>query len=122
MDVDVAACWRPSAANYWGTVTKAHIASIAKDMVGEEFADERAVEKKGEAAAAMELAFGDSAIDAAGLDRPIAQRTVRWLPKGMAFEGASVDDALIDGDAPPVEASAADAGPVPAFLEETEVA
>ncbi|MCV6547618.1 MAG: ParB N-terminal domain-containing protein [Cohaesibacter sp.] len=46
MDVDVAACWRPTAANYWGKVTKAHIGEVAKDLIGEEFATERNSEKK----------------------------------------------------------------------------
>ncbi len=96
MDVDVAACWRPTAANYWGTVTKAHIASVAKDIIGGDFADERSSEKKGEAAAAMELAFAEQAVEAAGLDKATAAKTARWLPKGMEFEEANFVDELID--------------------------
>ena len=100
MDVDVAACWRPTAANYWGSVTKAHIAAISKDTISDEFADERSAEKKPEAAAAMEQAFAENAAEAAGLENAVAARTSRWLPKGMEFEEANVVDEMIDGETP----------------------
>lgn len=96
MDVDVAACWRPTAANYWGTVTKAHIAQVSRDVIGNDFADERTSEKKAEAAAAMELAFSENAAEAAGLSKSVAANTACWLPKGMRFEEANFVDELID--------------------------
>lgn len=96
MDVDVAACWRPTAANYWGSVTKAHIASVAKKVIDDGFADERSSEKKPEAAAAMEQAFSENAVEAAGLDNRTAARTARWLPKGMEFEEANFVDEQFD--------------------------
>lgn len=98
MDVDVAACWRPTAANYWGSVTKAHIASVAKQVIDDAFADERSSEKKPEAAAAMEQAFSENAVEAAGLDNRTAARTARWLPKGMEFEEANFVDEQCDED------------------------
>lgn len=116
MDVDVAACWRPTAANYWGTVTKAHIAAVAKDVIGDEFADERSNEKKGEAAAAMELAFGETAREAAGLTKSVAANTLRWLPKGMEFAEANFVDQLIDEDDAPGDVN------LPAFLAEEDAA
>jgi len=110
MDVDVAACWRPTAANYWGTVTKAHIASVARDVIGNDFADERTSEKKAEAAAAMELAFSENAAEAAGLSKSVAANTACWLPKGMRFEEADFVDELID------DTSTADDEDLPAFV------
>lgn len=96
MDVDVAACWRPTAANYWSSVTKAHIASIAKEIIGDDFAEERSSEKKGEAAAAIEQAFAENANITSGLDKQITDRSSRWLPKGMEFEEANVVDEYVD--------------------------
>lgn len=118
MDVDVAACWRPTAANYWGTVTKAHIATVAKEVIGDEFADERSSEKKGEAAAAMEQAFAETAPEAAGLDQTVTVKTTRWLPKGMEFEEANfVDETLnVDQSEPKTGDQPADEGALPAFL------
>lgn len=116
MDVDVAACWRPTAANYWGTVTKAHIVDIAKEMIGDDFSDERSSEKKGEAAAAMESAFGEMACETAGLSKAIAAKTTRWLPKGMEFEEANfVDEYIDEGDAPSDE-------DLPEFMKEDAAA
>ena len=119
MDVDVAACWRPSAANYWSSVTKAHIASVAKDVIGNEFAEERSSEKKGEAAAAMETAFAENAIETAGLEKAVALKSSRWLPKGMEFEEANFVDEPIETDSAPKINDDAD---LPAFLAEEDAA
>ncbi len=112
MEVDVAACWRPTAANYWGTVTKAHIASVAKEIIGTEFADERAHEKKGEAAAAMELAFAENAAEEAGLEAAVAFKTTSWLPKGMGFAGVDRTDGPLD-----VQSNDMTGEDLPAFLK-----
>lgn len=116
MDVDVAACWRPTAANYWGTVTKAHIAAVAKDVIGDEFSDERSSEKKGEAAAAMEQAFSETAPETAGLDQAITAKTTRWLPKGMEFAEANFVDEKLNIE--PSDAAEANAETLPAFLKD----
>jgi len=119
MDVDVASCWRPTAANYWGSVTKAHIASVSKDVISEEFADERTSEKKPEAAAAMEQAFAENAREAAGLEKAVAARSARWLPKGMEFEEANLVDEMIDDETPSEGSTDAE---LPAFLAEDDAA
>ena len=118
MDVDVAACWRPTAANYWSSVTKAHIATVAKDVIGNEFAEERSSEKKGEAAAAMEAAFAENALETAGQEKSVALKSSRWLPKGMEFEEANfVDEPIEEGTTS--EVNDAD---LPAFLQEEDAA
>ena len=119
MDVDVAACWRPTAANYWSSVTKAHIASVAKDVISDDFAEERASEKKGEAAAAMETAFAESALETAGLEKSIALNASRWLPKGMEFTEANFVDEPFEGDVASETGGDAD---LPAFLAEEDAA
>ena len=105
LDVDVAACWRPTASTYWGRVNKSHAVSMARKFVGDEYAEERSRERKGDIAAAMERAFAESAAETEGFDAAVAANTARWLPEGMAFKG--VDD-LIEMSSSP---SASDVDP-----------
>ncbi len=88
LDVDVAACWRPTASKYWSRVNKAHAVKVSKDLISDEFADDRNRERKGNLAAAMERAFAENAAEAEGFDAATAGKTTRWLPDGMAFEEA----------------------------------
>jgi len=131
LDVDVAACWRPTASTYWGRVNKGHAVSMARKLVGDDYAEERSRERKGDIAAAMERAFAESAAETEGFDAVVASKTARWLPDGMAFKVA--DDLMetsnspspsdfvpAEGDAeiaPDAEDAAPDA--LPAFLSET---
>jgi ParB family transcriptional regulator, chromosome partitioning protein len=131
LDVDVAACWRPTASTYWGRVNKGHAVSMARKLVGDDYAEERSRERKGDIAAAMERAFAESAGETEGFDAVVASKTARWLPDGMAFNGtgdlveqpnapdeviaASVEDD--SGTISDVERAAPDA--LPAFLSET---
>lgn len=131
LDIDVAACWRPTASTYWGRVSKAHAVSMARELMGDEYAEERSRERKGDIAAAMEQAFAESAAETDGFDAVVASKTARWLPDGMAFKGvdslgatsgssgtADADPAEDGGEkAPNVEDIAPDA--LPAFLSET---
>jgi ParB family transcriptional regulator, chromosome partitioning protein len=131
LDVDVAACWRPTASTYWGRVNKGHAVSMARKLVGDEYAEERSRERKGDIAAAMERAFAESAAETEGFDASVAANTARWLPDGMAFKGADdlvetssspssldVDEAEDDGE---TDSDAEDTVPdaLPAFLSET---
>ncbi|WP_299305496.1 ParB/RepB/Spo0J family partition protein [uncultured Litoreibacter sp.] len=131
LDVDVAACWRPTASTYWGRVNKGHAVSMARKLVGDDYAEERSRERKGDIAAAMERAFAESAAETEGFDASVAANTARWLPDGMAFKGADdlvetssspssldVDEAEDDGE---TDSDAEDTVPdaLPAFLSET---
>ncbi|WP_282053174.1 ParB/RepB/Spo0J family partition protein [Phaeobacter inhibens] len=131
LDVDVAACWRPTASTYWGRVNKGHAVSMARKLVGDDYAEERSRERKGDIAAAMERAFAESVAETEGFDAVVASKTARWLPDGMAFNGvddqidtssspraSDVDPSEDDGEvAPDAEDTAPDA--LPAFLSET---
>ena len=131
LDVDVAACWRPTASTYWGRVNKGHAVSMARKLVGDDYAEERSRERKGDIAAAMERAFAEQAAATEGFDAAIATKTACWLPEGMAFQG--IGDASETFNAPDnavatsaegadvTTSSAEDATPdvLPAFLNET---
>jgi len=131
LDVDVAACWRPTASTYWGRVNKGHAVSMARKLVGDDYAEERSRERKGDIAAAMERAFAEQAAETEGFDAAIAIKTARWLPEGMAFQG--IGDASETFNAPDnavatsaesadvANSDAEDDAPdaLPAFLSET---
>ena len=120
--------WRPTTANYWGRVKKAHGVAIAESILGPRWARDHADDKKPVLAAALEIAFGPEADTACiGLDRATRDAAGEWLPPGIAaggntMQGADDDDAGPDGDREPehgefadVDAAAAD---LPAFLTE----
>jgi ParB family chromosome partitioning protein len=131
LDVDVAACWRPTASTYWGRVNKGHAVSMARKLVGDDYAEERSRERKGDIAAAMERAFAEQAAETEGFDAAIASKTARWLPEGMAFQGIgdasetfnAPDNAVVTSaeGADVSNSDAEDATPdvLPAFLSET---
>lgn len=100
LDVDVAACWRPTAQNYWGRVNKGHAVATARKLIGDDYAEDRNRERKGDIAAAMERAFAETAGETEGFDAATAAKTSRWLPEGMVFAGATEADAKMIGDAP----------------------
>lgn len=103
LNVDVAACWRPDAAGYWGRVKKDHALETAKALIGDTWADERSGFRKADLAKAMEQAFSEAPSEAAGLAADVSAKTARWLPDGMAFDAMSetVTDAPEDADALP---------------------
>ncbi len=117
LDVDVAACWRPTAQNYWGRVNKGHAVATARKLIGENYAEDRNRERKGDIAAAMERAFAETAGETEGFDAATVGKTTRWLPDGMVFVGATEAVADMGSDAPePDEEDVSAADP----LTETE--
>lgn len=103
LDVDVAACWRPIAQNYWGRVNKGHAVATARKLIGDDYAEDRNRERKGDIAAAMERAFAETAGQTEGFDAATVARTTRWLPDGMVFAGATDGDAETVGNAQETE-------------------
>jgi ParB family transcriptional regulator, chromosome partitioning protein len=89
--------WRPTAANYWGRVKKAHGLAIGREILRERWARDHAGDKKPELAAALETAF-DSAKSAActGLDRAARDAAACWLPPGMCYADTAVNNASAD--------------------------
>ena len=125
--------WRPTAANYWGRVKKAHGLAIGKEILGDRWARDHAGDKKPALAAALETAF-DPAKSTACIGLPQAARDIAatWLPPGIAYgdHEASADpqpDAAADIDG--VDNGALDADAIdiastdlPAFLTDDETA
>jgi ParB family transcriptional regulator, chromosome partitioning protein len=123
--------WRPTAANYWGRVKKAHGLAIAKAILGPRWARDHADAKKPILAAALEKAFGPAANTAAiGLDRAARDGAAAWLPLGMAYvedrgDGADPHPGAAS-DVDDLEAEAAESdltdAELPAFLTEDDAA
>ena len=127
--IPFADCWRPTAANYWGRVRKAHGLAIGAELLGERWARDHASDKKPVLAAALQNAFDPALSDSCiGLAQSARDSAAAWLPPGMAYDekatashSAEADPGLdetnlADGDA---EDRSAD---LPAFLTEDEPA
>jgi ParB family chromosome partitioning protein len=125
--------WRPTAANYWGRVKKAHGLAIANAILGERWARDHADDKKPALAAALETAFDRAASTACiALDQAAREDAAGWLPPGMAYAGGAADgnsaDPGLDGacqiDGEPSDTDAGEASiassDLPAFLTEDE--
>ena len=128
--------WRPTAANYWGRVKKAHGVAIGMAILGPRWERDHADDKKPALAVALETAFDPAKSTACiGLDQAARDSAATWLPPGMAFVGAASDAAadrpeleghtLIvgdpedEGEASEIDAASTD---LPAFLTEDEPA
>ena len=125
--------WRPTAANYWGRVKKAHGLAIGMAVLGPRWERDHADDKKPALAAALETAFDPAKSTACiGLDQAARDGAAAWLPPGMAYadgdaDGNSehpeingighsdVDDD--DGEAAEIDIASTD---LPAFLTEDE--
>jgi ParB family chromosome partitioning protein len=125
--------WRPTAANYWGRVKKAHGLAIGSEILGDRWARDHAGDKKPELAAALEIAFDPAkSIACIGLDQASREAAAAWLPPGMAYAEAALNNASADlqlDEATPLPADPDDAEPaeidltaaeLPAFLTEDE--
>ncbi|HVB17304.1 MAG TPA: hypothetical protein VNF04_12275, partial [Stellaceae bacterium] len=119
--------WRPTAANYWGRVKKAHGLAAAKSILGPRWARDHADDKKPILAAALEVAFDPAANSACiGLDQATRDSAAAWLPPGFACDAGIADPEATDAtpsieDDPGVdEPIEADAGDLPAFLTDDE--
>jgi ParB family chromosome partitioning protein len=90
--IPLADYWRPTAANYWGRVKKAHGLTIGRNILGDRWARDHADDKKPALAAALETAFDPAKSTACiGLDQAARDSAAAWLPPGMAY--ADGDDA-----------------------------
>jgi ParB family chromosome partitioning protein len=78
--------WRPTAANYWGRVKKAHGLAAGREILGDRWARDHADDKKPALAAALETAFDPVKSTACiGLDQAARDTAAAWLPPGMGF-------------------------------------
>lgn len=117
--------WRPTAANYWGRVKKAHGLAIGREILGERWARDHADDKKPVLAAALETAF-DIQTNAACVALGQAERdtAAAWLPPGMQYGDSGSSNSTPPDDSTDVAIGTdADASAdLPAFLTEDEPA
>ena len=125
--------WRPTAANYWSRVKKAHGLAIGREILGDRWARDHAGDKKPELAAALETAFDPAKSTAyIGLDRAAREAAAVWLPPGIAYANATANNTSADpqcdeaaslvADPDAVEPAEIDlpAAELPTFLTEDE--
>lgn len=98
--IDMAAWWRPTAANYFDRVSKAAILEALTDVGGPTLASRFSASKKGELAASAERIFAGNFIT----EVEVKERALAWLPVAMRFadtssiaEVAEVEPAVIAG-------------------------
>jgi ParB family transcriptional regulator, chromosome partitioning protein len=117
--IPFADCWRPTAANYWGRVKKAHGLAVGAEILGDRWARDHDNDKKPVLAAALETAFDPAKSEASiGLGQTARDQAALWLPPGMAYAAA-------EGSPPAAEAGddiGLAAEELPAFLTEGEPA
>jgi ParB family chromosome partitioning protein len=101
--IDMAAWWRPTAANYFDRVSKAVILEALTDVGGPTLASRFSASKKGELAASAERIFAGNFI----IEVEAKERALAWLPAAMRFADASGDTPAIEADAD-IAADAAD--------------
>ena len=95
--IPFADCWRPTAANYWGRVKKAHGLAIGAEIFGDRWARDHADDKKPVLAAALETAFDPAKSEACiGLDQTARDQAAAWLPPGMAYIANTEKDVSAD--------------------------
>jgi ParB family chromosome partitioning protein len=122
--------WRPTTANYWGRVKKAHGLAIGREILGDRWARDHADDKKPALAAALETAF-DIQVNSAciGLDQAPRESAAAWLPPGIAYGDAAMSSdpvhdgasliAVDDDEAGESDSASSD---LPAFLTDDEPA
>ena len=91
--------WRPTAANYWSRVKKAHGLAIGREILGDRWARDHADAKKPVLAAALETAFDTQKNGACiALDQAARDNAAAWLPPGIAY-----GDSALNGNSAPSE-------------------
>lgn len=73
--------------------------ATARKLIGDDYAEDRNRERKGDIAAAMERAFAETAGETEGFAASVVTKTTRWLPEGMVFAGSSDADVDLKSDA-----------------------
>lgn len=93
--IDMAAWWRPTAANYFDRVSKAVILEALTDVGGPTLASRFSASKKGELAASAERIFAGNFIT----EVEVKERALAWLPAAMRFADGSGDAPVTGTDA-----------------------
>jgi ParB family chromosome partitioning protein len=82
-EASVASYWRPGKTSYLGRITRDQLLALARDTLGEAWAQSRASDKKSSLVDQLDRAFADPAKH--GRTPEQVEKLKSWLPTGMAF-------------------------------------
>ena len=115
LDIEFAAHVRPTAEMFWSRVRKDRMLSVAREVLGVEWAHAHRKDKKATLATAMETAFAKGDSPPLGVTRDGHAAALAWAPPGFgAFDSGHVDDgdaAAAEPEAPPADRPSQDAAP-----------
>ena len=81
LDIDVAAWWRPTAANFFDRVSKGSLLALLDDVGGPALSGRYAASKKGEVSISCEKLFAGEAI----VEEAVRDKALAWVPNAMLF-------------------------------------
>ncbi len=113
LDIDFAAHVRPTAEMFWSRVRKDRMLSVAREVLGVEWAHAHRKDKKATLATAMETAFAKADAPPLGVTKEGHAAALAWAPPGFgAFDTGTVDDGETgEPEAPAADQPSQDAAP-----------
>ena len=112
LDIEFAAHVRPTAEMFWSRVRKDRMLSVAREVLGVEWAHAHRKDKKAVLAPAMETAFAKSDSPPLGVTKEGHAAALAWAPPGFrAFDSGHVDDGETEAETPPADQPSPDAAP-----------
>ena len=88
--IDVAAWWRPTAANFFDRVSKGSLLALLDEVGGPALSGRYAASKKGEISTSCEKLFAGEAI----VEDEVRDKVVSWVPNTMLFLDSPTPDAV----------------------------
>jgi ParB family chromosome partitioning protein len=101
LEIDMAAWWRPTAANYFDRVPKAKTLSGMQEVGGLELSNRYGASKKADLAAMAERIFSGNFI----AEAEVKQQAARWVPDAMRFADPLAADEVLEDEASEADAS-----------------
>ena len=112
LDIDFSACVRPTAELFWSRIRKDRMLTVAREVLGVEWAHGHRKDKKATLATAMETVFAKSDVVPLGVTKEGHAAALAWAPPGFqAFDKGRIDDqdAGAGTETPPADEAQADA-------------
>ena len=115
LDIEFAAHVRPTAEMFWSRVRKDRMLSVAREVLGVEWAHAHRKDKKDVLATAMETAFAKGDSPPLGVTKEGHAAALAWVPPGFGpFDAGHVDDGETgepETETPPADQPSQDAEP-----------
>ena len=93
LDIDFSAHVRPTAELFWSRIRKDRMLTVAREVLGVEWAHGHRKDKKATLATAMETAFAKSDVVPLGVTKEGHAAALAWAPPGFqAFDKGRIDD------------------------------